>query len=239
MVDMKIKTIPIAGCLLASLFSVSSSQTPDFQRLDNSNAFNKEYDNFQWPHWKVVVSFVNPVLTSASFSVQQEHFKDMAPNKSFYNFLVENISGILTAKTKFRSFEWGSVPLRKEGTVYSYKDDLYCLALPDSIREIFQNTGCRFVLLFEKFHCQIQEYSSRVNHLMPYPHPVKSEGVDYNPVVFSFYYVLYDLLEDRTVQFGKAFDDDDSRVTTLDNIKKCLTNAMMDVLKVSNFYYKK
>jgi hypothetical protein len=112
------------------------------------------------------------------------------------------------------------------------------MVVPDSTKQIFQNTGCRFVLLFEKFHCHIQKYSSRVNHLMPFPHAVRSESVDYNPVVFSFSYILYDLLEDRTVQFGKVFDDDDSQVTTVENIKKCLNNAMMDFLKLSRFYYR-
>jgi hypothetical protein len=218
--------------------SLCFSQTPGFQKLDNSNAFNKEYEQFPWPQWKVVVSFANPALTSDSFSVQQKSFNDIAPNKSFYKFLIENISGILTAKTNFGSFQWGSIPSRKEGKVYSFRDNPYFLVLPDSTKEIFRNTGCRFVLLFEKFHCQIQEYSSRVNHLMPYPNLVK-EGIDYNPVVFSLSYVLYDLLEDQVVQFGKAFDDDDSRVETMDNIKKCLNNAMMDFLKVSKFYYKR
>jgi hypothetical protein len=158
---------------------------------------------------------------------------------SFYSFLIDNVSAILTAKTRFRSFEWNSIPLRKEGKVYVFRGDEYFLTVPDSMKEIFQNTGCRFVLLFENFHCQVQPYSSRENHLMPYPHPVRSENIDYNPVVFSFSYVLYDLLEDQAVQFGKAFDDDDSRVTTLDNVRKCLTNAMMDFLSVSKFYYRK
>jgi len=107
--DISNDTLPLTlvNQFIFIVVSLCFSQTPGFQKLDNSNAFNKEYEQFPWPQWKVVVSFANPALTSDSFSVQQKSFNDIAPNKSFYKFLIENISGILTAKTNFGSFSVG------------------------------------------------------------------------------------------------------------------------------------
>jgi hypothetical protein len=218
--------------------SMGFSQDSTFQKLDNSNALNPEYANFQWARWKVIISIVNPILTSASFIEQQKCFKDISPNKSFYNFLIENITNILTSKSQFASFEWHSIPLRKEVKIYGFKENTYSFALPDSSKETFRNTGCRFALLFQEFHSQIR-LSGHTNQLIPYPSAVKKESIDYNPIVFSFSYVLYDLLDDRIVQFGKAFDDDNSRTITVEDVTKCLKNALTDFLEVSKFYYKK
>jgi hypothetical protein len=219
------------------------SQAIHFETLDQSNAFNPYYRNYEWPKWKVVIAFAHPVITRDSLDVQTRIFKDIYPGKPFYDFLIEEMTQTLNKKSQFASFVWSPISFKKEMRCFDYKDKLYYVAIPDSALEIYRNTGCRFALLLQKFSpdlalCGSANFPIIYQKVAPTAIENKNFGNSCMRFSFSFSYAIYDLVEDRIVQFGNASDDNKSKKVTMDEIKRCLNCAIIDVLEVSKFYYR-
>jgi hypothetical protein len=219
------------------------SQTIRFETLDRSNALNTDYHDFEWSQWKVVVAFAYPVITRDSLDVQARIFKDIYPGKPFYDFLIEEITHTLAKRSQFAAFIWQPLTFKKEMQSFDFKDKLYYISIPDSALQVFRNTGCRFVLLLQKFSpnltlCGSENFPIIYQKAAPTAIEHKNFGNSCLRFSFSFSYVIYDLIEDRVVQFGNAFDDNKSKKVTADEIKRCLNAAIIDVLEVSKFYYK-
>jgi hypothetical protein len=240
---MVLKRFLIVISFVFTLVFAGFAQIIRFETLDRSNALNQDYHDFKWATWKVAVAFADPVVTRDSLNVQGRIFKDIYPGKPFYDFLIEEITHTWTRKSQFRSFEWYQIPLKKEMQTFEYKDKLYYVSIPDSSLEIFRNTGCRFALLLQKFSpdltlCGMKNILLMYQKTAPTAIENRNFGNSCMRFSFSFSYVIYDLMEDRVVQFGNAFDDNKSKKVTVDEIKRCLNCAIMDVLQVSPFYYK-
>jgi hypothetical protein len=213
----------------------------DFERLDLSNALNSEYADFNWNGWKLAAAFVNPPITKDSLKVQNRIFEDLSPKRSFFSFLTEEIANTLRTRTRFARIEWQSIPLKAGTDTLVRRQEEYIVALPDSARETFWRTGCRFALLLQHFSPSISVYGPKSVPLMYQnvaPEATKLENYRNTRMFYSvsFTYVLYDLMDDRVAQFGKAFDDGKSERTSAEDISHCLEDAVFDVIQVSRFY---
>jgi hypothetical protein len=211
-----------------------------FERLDHSNAFDSAYLNFNWTS-KLAVAFVNPALTKDSLNSNSRIYQDLYPHQPYWSFLTEEIAGTWKKNTLFLKVEWHTFPLKTRIDTLQYRDDTYELFLPDSSLATFHNTGCRFALLIQRFSPKMSVCGPKGMMLMYQnvaPEASKFENYAHSRIFYSYEYtyVLYDLLEGRVVQFGKAFDDNKNQNTKAHDIKRCLDDALMDVIEVSKFY---
>ena len=217
------------------------SEYLNFIRLDHSNAFNPEYKDFTWDSWKLAIAFVNPSLTKDSLNYNSRIFRDLYPKKSYWTFLTEEIATVWWKNTGFQKVEWRTIPIKNTPDTIEYKTDSYEITFPDSAEVTFHTTGCRFVLLLQRFSPKMRVSGSKGLTLMYQnvaPEASRMENYAHSRIFYSysFTYVLYDLMEGHVVQFGKAFDDNKDVNTNADDIKKCLDDALMDVIEVSRFY---
>jgi hypothetical protein len=215
-----------------------------FVRLDRSNAFNSEYDTFNWSPRKLGIMFVNPPLTEDSLKYNNRVFRDLSPGTSYWAFMTGEIAGLWWKHTDFHKVEWCTVPVKAEPEVFVYRDEAYSLFFPDSTLETFRATGFRFILLLQNFTPVIKVYGKK-GATLAYERiaPEASKYENYKNSLLHYYcsytYVLFDLLENRLVQFGKAFDENRDETAKANDIQHNLDDVIMDVIEVSRFKRKR
>jgi len=220
-------------------------QYTKFIDLDHDNKLNPEYSNFKWASWKLAISFVNPALSMDSFSYNTRVFQDLNPQKSYWEFLTDEIVRVWMKHTVFYDVQWvHNVPVKQTAKVLTFKHGEYTVLLPGSPNEIFKETGCRFILLLQRFSPRIfvggdksttllyQNISSGSSRFQSY---LNTRMI----YTYSFTYVLYDLMEDDVVQVGSIYEENKKETTTAKDLKKELDEVLNEIIEISQFHNKR
>jgi hypothetical protein len=214
-----------------------------FDKLDKSNTLSSKYKDFEWRGWKLAVAFINPPITNDSLKRQNRIFQDLSSKRTFYTFLINEIEKAFRIRTYFSAIRWESFTIKSEADTLEYDNEKYVLFLPDSAKDSYWRTGCRFALFLQYFTPKIYVPSNNSLSLMYVninPEACQFDKFKNTKMIYSisFKYLIYDLLEDRVVQFGKAFDEDESETTREKDLLGCLEDAIFDVIQISDFYNK-
>lgn len=158
----------------------------DFKKLDNANSFNKNYQKFDWNTSKLVIMFANPVLTEDSLKYNSRVFSDISSKQSYLSFLTEEIVETWWRNSDFVKVEWNTLPIQQKAKIFTFKKDVYKVALPDSPLVSYRNTGCRFVLLLQQFTPRMQiRHANGTSVVYQVDEPKRSGSTEYNGRFYS------------------------------------------------------